>query len=33
VATGVAIQKVIPIKQPVTKVFQHPISGSWGGKE
>jgi autotransporter-associated beta strand protein len=33
VATGVAIQKVIPIKQPVTKVFQHPISGSWSGKE
>jgi autotransporter-associated beta strand protein len=33
VATGVAIQKVVPIKQPVTKVFQHPISGDWSAKE
>ena len=33
VATGVSIQKVIPIKQPVTRVFQHPISGYWSTKE
>jgi hypothetical protein len=33
IATGVSIQKVIPIKQPVTQVFRNPISGHWNAKE